>query len=119
MELNNDFHLAVCQTIESGLRAEYDAMPELTDALCVRGLDNSIVAVKQKFGFAKNEAVRSHPAIDGIVAHVVNIGFDNIGEAGDLTLKEYVSIINKVKKSVVRHSAFGSRGYYDFIRNYA
>jgi hypothetical protein len=118
MELNNDFHLAVCQAVESGLRAEYDVTPELTDALFVLGLDNSIVAVKQKFGFAKNEAVRSHLAIDGIVAHVVNVGFDNIGKAGDLTLKDYVAIINKVKKSVVRHSAYGSRGYYDFIRNY-
>ncbi|MDB5756309.1 MAG: hypothetical protein JWR56_2737 [Massilia sp.] len=118
MELNNDFHLAVCQSIESGLRAEYDETHELTDALCVLGLDNSIIAVKQKFGFAKNEAVRSHLAIDGIVAHVVKLGFDNIGKAGHLTLRDYVAIINKVKKSVVRHSAFGSRGYYDFIRNY-
>jgi hypothetical protein len=118
MEMKNEIHLAICQTIESGIRTEYDATPELTDALCVIGLDNSIVAVKQKFGFAKNEAVRRHLAIDGIVAHVVNVGLDNIGKAGDLTLKEYVAIINKVKKSVVLHSAFGSRGYYDFIRNY-
>jgi hypothetical protein len=36
---------------------------------CVIGLDNSIVAVKQKFGFAKNEAVRCHFATDGIVPH--------------------------------------------------
>lgn len=119
MELNNDFHLAVCQTIESGVRAEYDAAPALTDALCVLGLDNAIVAVKQKYGFAKNEAVRSHVAFDGIVAHVVKVGVDSIGQTGELTLKEYVAIINKVKKSVVRHSAFGTRGYYDFIRNYA
>lgn len=118
MELKDDFHLAVCQTIESGLKAEYEATPELTDALCLIGLDNSIIAVKQKFGFARNESVRSHVAIDGIVAHVVNVGVDNIGKAGDLTLKEYVAIINEVRKSVVRHSAFGSHGYYDFIKNY-
>jgi hypothetical protein len=118
MEFNNDFQLAVCQLIESGLSAEYDALPELTDALCVIGLDNSIIALKHEFGFAKNEAVRSHPAIDGIVAHVVDVGVGNIGEADGLTLKEFVALVNKVKKSVVLHSAFGPRGYYDFIRNY-
>lgn len=32
-------------------------MPELTDALCLIGLDNSIIALKQKFGYAKNETV--------------------------------------------------------------
>jgi len=118
MELNNAMHLAILQAIESGLRAEYDAMPELTDGLCTIGLDNSIVAIKQKFGFAKNEAVRSHSAINGIVAHVVGVGSDNIGEASGLTLKEFISLINTVKKSVLRHSVFGARGYHDFIRNY-
>ena len=36
--------------------------------------------MKHKFGFAKNETVLSHSAIDGIVAHVVNIGVVNIEE---------------------------------------
>lgn len=118
MDLNNDFHLAVCHAVESGLRAEYEATPELNDALCMLGLDNSIVALKQKFGFAKNEVVRRHPAIDGVVAHVVNVGSEHIGDTGGMTLKEYVAIINKVKKSVARHSAAGPYAYYDFIRNY-
>lgn len=118
MELDNIFHLCVCHDIESGLRAEYDAIPDMTDGLCAIGLDNSIIAVKQKFGFAKNEAVRHHPAIDGIVAHVIDVGLDNIDETDGLTLKEYIALVNEVKKSVLRHSAYGSRGYYDFVRNF-
>ncbi|MEO7495871.1 MAG: hypothetical protein ABIV04_13100 [Massilia sp.] len=118
MEMNNDFHIDLCKTIESGFSAEYDATPELTDALCIVGLDNSIIAMKQSFGFAQNEAVRSHSAINGIVAHVVAVGSANIGDANNLTLKDYISIVNYVKKSVVRHSTYGPRAYYDFIRNY-
>jgi hypothetical protein len=110
--------LYLCSAVETGLSAEYQRSPELTDALCIVGLDNAIIAVKQKFGFARNEAVLSHPAIDDIVAHVVNIGVDSIGKTGDLTLKDYIAVINKIKKSVMRHSAFGPRAYYDFIKNY-
>jgi len=118
MDPKNDLQLSICEAIEARLRAEYEAIPELTDALCIVGLDNSIIAVKQKFGFAKNEKVLSHPAIDGIVAHVAAIAVDNIGKAGNLTLKDYVALVTTIKKSVVRHSAFGPCAYYEFIRDY-
>lgn len=116
MDSNRELYL--CQAIETGLSAQYRLMPELSDGLCIVGLDNSILALKQKFGFAKNEAVLSRPAIDGIVAHVLNIGLDSIGNQDDLKLKDYIAVINKVKKSVIRHSAFGTRAYFDFIKHY-
>ena len=34
------------------------------------GLDSFILALKQKFGFAKNQAVLGRPAIDGIVLFI-------------------------------------------------
>lgn len=116
--MEQDQELRLCQAIETGLGAEYRAHPELTDALCIIGLDNSIIALKQQSGFAKNETVLSRPAIDGIVAHVVNLGVDSIGKMDELTLKDYVAAINKIKKSVIRHSAFGPRAYFDFIKDY-
>jgi hypothetical protein len=62
--------------------------------------------------------VLNHPAIDGIVAHVVEIGVHNIGKDNDLTLKDYVALITSIKKSVIRHSSFGPCAYYEFIRNF-
>ncbi len=36
----------------------------------------------------------------------------------NLTLKEYVKRLDKMKKSVNRHSKYGTRGYYEFIKKY-
>ncbi|MCD2518922.1 hypothetical protein LQ564_21720 [Massilia sp. G4R7] len=44
---NNPLHQSVACEIESGLKLEYENVPQLTDALCMIGLDNAIVAVKQ------------------------------------------------------------------------
>ncbi len=52
--------------------------------------------------------------IDGCVA----VGVQRVKEDGDLSLKEYVKRIEKMKKSVKRHSLFGPRGYYQFIRKF-
>jgi hypothetical protein len=41
--------LYLCQAIETALAAQYHLTPELTDGLCIVGLDNSMVALKQKF----------------------------------------------------------------------
>lgn len=109
--------IALCLMIETGLAAQYHMKPELTDALCIIGLDNAMTAVKQKFGFAGNETVLSHPAIDGVVAHVVNIGVDNVNVDG-LSLKDFVAVANKIKKSVTRHSTFGPRAYFKFVKDY-
>ncbi|MES3022022.1 MAG: hypothetical protein V4857_10610 [Pseudomonadota bacterium] len=116
MEPNQELYL--CQAIEIGLCDEYLQTPELNDALCIIALDNAIIALKQKYGFAKNETVISRPAIDRVISHVVNTGLDNIGKTGDLTLKEYIAVVNKIKRSVARHSVFGPRAYGDFIKNY-
>lgn len=113
-----DTEIALAQLVETNLGAEYQFRPELTDALCVIGLDNSIIALKHAFGFARNETVLSRPVIDGIVAHVVDIGVDSIGNLGDVTLKDYIAVIHKIKKSVIRQLTFGPRAYYDFIKNY-
>ncbi|MFO8146283.1 MAG: hypothetical protein R6U03_02725 [Gillisia sp.] len=42
--------------------------------------------------------------------------YDN--NPNDLSLKEYVKRIDKVKRSVERHAKYGKRGYYEFIKNF-
>lgn len=118
MDFNDDAHLDVCHNIEVGLKAEYESHPELTDRLCIFGLENAIIAIKQKFGFARNERVSNHPLLGGIVDWCVTVGMTRIGAVNDLTLKEYVARIEKIKKSVILHSAYGARGYYEFIKHY-
>lgn len=118
MDINDDIHLDVCQNIEVGLKVQYEVCPGLTDTLCVFGLENSVVAIKQRYGYAKNEKVSNHPLIGGIIEWCVDIGVERIGKVNNLTLQEYVSRIEKIKKSVVLHSAYGARGYYDFIKNF-
>ena len=118
MDFNNDAHLDVCQNIEEGLKAEYESHAELTDKLCILGLENAIIGIKQKFGYAKNEKVSTNPLQVGIIESCVNVGMSRIGKINDLTLKEYVARIEKIKKSVILHSAYGNRSYYDFIKNF-
>lgn len=118
MDFNDDSHLDVCNDIEIRLKAQYQKLPELTDQLCAFGLDNAVIAIKQHCGYAKNERVSSHPLIAGIVETCVELGDIRIGKINDLTLKEYVLRIIKIKRSVLRHSDHGLRAYYDFIRNY-
>lgn len=118
MDFTNDAHLDVCQNIEVGLKAEYESHPELTDKLCILGLENAIIAIKQKFGYAKSEIVSTNPLLGGIIEWCVSVGMARIRIVNDLTLKEYVARIDKIKKSVNRHSAYGTRGYYDFIKEF-
>ncbi|MGA8148180.1 MAG: hypothetical protein WB870_11480 [Gallionellaceae bacterium] len=117
-DFNDDIHLDVCQNIEAGLKIQYEIFPELTDNLCVLGLDNAVIAIKQYYGYAKNERVSGNPQIGGIIEWCVNIGIERIGNINNLTLKEYVARIGKIKKSVILHSEYGARAYYDFIKNY-
>ena len=108
--------LDVCQNIEFGLKAEYEANPALTDVVCMHALDNAKVAVKKKLGYAKNENVTDLEEAQGIIDWCVAIGVERIND--DLTLKEYLKRIEKVKKSVRRHSVYGKRSYYEFIRKF-
>ncbi|MGZ8480330.1 MAG: hypothetical protein ACXWX8_19825, partial [Candidatus Binatia bacterium] len=59
-----------------------------------------------------------HPLAKGIVDWCVVIGAERIGKINNLTLVEYLARIEKIRRSVVRHSEYGKRGYYEFIRHY-
>jgi len=117
-DFNDDPHIDVCQNIEFGLRAQYDRSASLTDTQCMFALDSAKVAIKQHFGYAKNQRVNVLPGTEGIIDWCVAIGQERIGGVTNLTLKEYIDRIEKIKRSVKRHSEAGPRGYYEFIRQY-
>lgn len=118
MAPNDDKHLDVCQNIEVGIKQEYDLNPLLSDSLCVFALDNAKIAIKQRFGFAQNENVSAVEAAQGIIEWCVTVGVERIDKVNGLTLKEYVTLIEKIKRSVERHAKSGHRGYYEFIRKF-
>jgi hypothetical protein len=118
MDPNDDEHIDVCQNIEVGLKAQYENNPQLTDAQCTFALENAKIAIKKEFGYAKNERVTNMEEAQGIIQWCVDIGLARIDKINDLTLKEYINRIEKIRKSVNRHSKYGSRGYYEFIKKY-
>ena len=118
MDFNDDEHIDVCQNIEFGLREQYDQNPNLTDSICVFALENAKIAIKQEFGFAKNEKVTTMEDAQGIIHWCVSLGLERIEKVNNLTLKEFIDRLEKIRKSVKRHSKFGIRGYYEFIRDY-
>jgi hypothetical protein len=118
VDLNDDEHLDVCQNIEAGLKRQYELHADLTDPLCIFALDGAKTAIKKHFGYAKNEKVSDHPLAKGIIDWCMAVGVERIEKANNLTLQEYLGQIEKIKRSVTRHSADGRRAYYEFIRNY-
>ncbi|MES2952317.1 MAG: hypothetical protein V4858_27635 [Pseudomonadota bacterium] len=118
MSFNDDKHLDVCQNIETGLKHCYEINPRLTDSLCALAIDNAKIAIKQQFGFAKNESVTRAEDAQAVIDWCVTVGLERIGKINDLTLKEYVARLEKIKGSVVRHSKDGKRSYYEFVRNF-
>jgi hypothetical protein len=118
VDFSNDDHLDVCQNIEVGLKEQYELNPDLTDTLCVFALDAAKTALKQRCGYAKNEKVTEHPLAQGVIAWCVFVGEQRIGKVNNLTLKEYLNQVDKIKRSVRRHSRDGQRAYYEFIRDY-
>jgi hypothetical protein len=118
VDFDDDEHLDVCQNIEVGLKRQYELHPELTDSICIFALDNAKVAVRKQCGFSKNERVSDHPLARGIIEWCITIGAERIGKVNNLTLDEYLARIEKIKRSVARHSAYGPRAYYEFIRNF-
>ncbi len=118
MNLNEDEHLDVCQNIEVGLCEQYELHLALTDLQCVFALENAKIAIKKEFGYAKNEQVTTMEQAQGIINWCVNVGLGRIDKVNNLTLKEYTNRLEKVRKSVKRHSKFGVRAYYEFIKNY-
>lgn len=117
-DFNDDKHLDVCQNLEVGLKTQYELHEELTDSICIFALDNAKVAIKKRFGYARNEKVTEIPLTKGIIDWCVDLGVYRIGKVNDLSLKGYVDRIEKIKRSVIRHSEYGARGYYDFIKDY-
>ncbi len=97
---------------------QYEVNPALTDSLSIFALDQAKIAIKQQFRFAANERVASNEQVKGIIDWCVAKGLRRVTEDGGLSLQEYVKRIEKVKKSVKRHSLFGPRGYYEFIRKF-
>ena len=118
-DLSDDKHLDVCNEIEVGLIRRYRMHPRLTDMLCMLALDNAKIATKQACGFAKNESFRRTEETAGIIDDCVALGVARIGKVNDLTLKEYLARIDKIRRSVARHHALdGTRGYYNFIQRF-
>jgi hypothetical protein len=62
--------------------------------------------------------VKILPGTESVVDWGVEVGRQRVGEQSDLTLKEYIARLEKIKRSVKRHSAAGPRGYYEFVRDY-
>lgn len=114
----SDIHIDVLQNIEAGLKAEYERNPKLTDSKTIFALENAMIAVKQLFGFSRNEKVIIDEDTRGIIEWCVSIGRERINKDNKLTLKEYLNRIDKIKRSVERHSNNGRRGYYEFIKVY-
>ena len=119
MDFNDDKHLDVCQNIEAGLRVQYELHPELTDKKCIFALNSAKVAIKKEFGYAKNEEVIVLDYTQGIIDWCVDTGLERIEKVNNLTLKEYIARIEKIRKSVELHSSLGGpREYYEFIKRY-
>jgi hypothetical protein len=118
MDFNDDEHIDVCQNIEVGLRDQYELRPELTDTQSMFALDNAKIAIKKEFGYARNEHVTYTEEIQGIINWCVAVGLERIDKVNNLTLKKYINKLEKIQKSMERHSKFGARGYYEFIKNY-
>jgi len=118
MKGGDDIHLDVLQNIEAGLKLEYENNPDLTDKTTIRGLENAKVAVKQEYGFGKSEKLVIDDDTRGMIKWCVYIGKERINKINNLTLKEYLSKIDKVKRSVQRHSEYGKRAYYEFIKDF-
>lgn len=111
-------YMDLSQTIESGLKQEYDKNSSLTNTYCIYGLDNAKLAIKKEFGYAKNQKVTNMPKVQGIINWCIEVGLARIDKINDLTLKEYVDVLETIKRSVKRHSHDGDRGYYEFIRDF-
>jgi len=118
MDFADDKHLDVYQNIEFGLKQQYETNSRLTDSLCILALDNAKIAIKQQFGYARNERVSSDENVQGIIDWCVSVGLERIDKVNDLSLKEYVSRIEKIKGPVILHAGDGSRSYYHFIKNF-
>lgn len=118
MNLSDDKFVDVCQNIEAGLKTEYERHPALTDERCAFALDQAKIAAKQRFGFAKNESCKVGPDQQGIVDWCAEVAAQRVDNANEPTLKEYLALLDKVRRSVRRHAPDGKRSCFYFIREF-
>jgi len=113
-------YLDVLQNIEFGLKLVYEDHTHASDFYIMQGLEKSLIAMKQKKGYAKNQNSEPDNEIEEeVIAHIVEIQEMRVGKINDLTQEEYVRCVIEVAKSVKRHNAVGGRtGYYDFIKDF-
>ena len=118
MNSNDDPFLDICHAIETGLKAEYEKNPKLTDERCLFALDRAKIAVKQRFGFAANESCRVDPDLQGVVEGCVELAAQRVNDEHGPTLREFIARVDKIGRSVRRHGRGGNRSYYEFIREF-
>ena len=118
MSFNGDKYLDICQNIEAGLKVEYERNDNLTDDRCAYALERAKIAVKQRFGYGANESSSVSADLQGIVDWCVCVANERVSESTGPTLKEFLSQIDKVTRSVRRHARDGSRSYYSVIREF-
>ena len=111
-------YLDILQNIEHGLKVQYDRNTDLTDTICAFGLEQAKIATKKEFGYAKNETLSAMQDIQPIIQGCVEVGLEHIDKVEGLTLKKYISLLEKIRKSVKNHSRYGHRGYYEFIQGF-
>jgi hypothetical protein len=112
-----DKHLDVCQNIEYVIKEHYELEPSFTDSVCLLTLHFSKIAVKQFYGYAENERVVSADANKKLILNLVELAAVRVGVVNDLTLKEYLARIEKIKQSVALHATHSNpRSYYEFIK---
>jgi hypothetical protein len=116
---NVEKFLDVLQNIEAGLARIYGENDLMTDSVVMMALDKGKIAVKQQFGYAKSQnGTPSNQVEKLVIGIIVEIGLMRIGKINNLKLDDYISLIDKVNRSVDTHRQHGIRGYYDFIKNY-
>lgn len=118
MNFEDDPFLYVCERIERELCAEYELNAALTDTKCIFALDRAKIAVKQAYGFAKNENPAVDPSLQGITTRMVALARAVVDESNGPTLRDFTARIDKIARTVRRHSHDGNRAYFEFVRDY-
>lgn len=82
--------LPLAEKIERALMQEYQRTPALTDVLCIFGIENARIAIRQHFGFGRNERLSVGPETRGVVDACVAIAKEHVDEDAGLSMKEFL-----------------------------
>ena len=118
MKFEDDIFLSVCEAIERELVQEYILNPALSDIRCMYALDRSKIAVKQAFGYSANESAQVDHDLSGILNRCVLVAKQYVDKPDGPTLREFNARLDKISRSVRRHSQDGARGYFEFVCNF-